>query len=70
LASVYQTDAAADKRVKILGVFPQSTHPLIIYPIAITATYINPRSTAYLNFLKSRQARPAFEKQGFTDLGE
>jgi molybdate transport system substrate-binding protein len=67
---VYQTDAAADKRVKILGVFPESTHPPIIYPIAITATSINPGSTAYLNFLKSPMARRAFEKQGFTVSGE
>jgi molybdate transport system substrate-binding protein len=36
LGIVYQTDAAADKRVKILGVFPESTHPPIIYSIAIT----------------------------------
>ena len=69
LGIVYQTDAVADKRVKILGMFPESTHPPIISPIAITATSINPYSTAYLNFLKSPLARPAFEKQGFTVLG-
>jgi molybdate transport system substrate-binding protein len=70
LGLVYQTDAAADTRVKILGTFPESTHPPIIYPIAITASSINPGSTAYLNFLKSPLSRPAFEKHGFTVFGE
>ena len=70
LGLVYQTDAVAGKRVKILGTFPESTHPAIIYPIAITANSINPHSTAYLNFLKSPMSKPAFEKQAFTVLGE
>ena len=69
LGIVYQTDAAADKGVKILGTFPESTHPPIISPIAITATCVNPYATAYLNFLKSPLSRSAFEKQGFTVLG-
>jgi molybdate transport system substrate-binding protein len=70
LGIVYQTDAVADKRVKILGTFPESTHPPIIYPIAIMASSINPGSTPYLNFLKSPRSRPTFEKQGFIVLGE
>ena len=31
LGIVYQTDAAADKAVRIVGAFPPSTHPPIIY---------------------------------------
>jgi molybdate transport system substrate-binding protein len=68
LGIVYQTDAAADKGVKVVGEFPASTHPPIIYPIAITSTSTNPGSATYLNFLKSPPARPAFERQGFTVL--
>ena len=34
---VYQTDAAADPNVKIIGTFPEDTHPPIVYPIALTA---------------------------------
>jgi molybdate transport system substrate-binding protein len=70
LGIVYQTDAVADKRVKILGTFPESTHPPIIYPIAITSSSNNPGSTAYLNFLKSPPARPALERQAFSVLCE
>src|SRR5262245_54401236 len=36
LGIVYQTDAASDPTVKIVGTFPENTHPPIIYPIALT----------------------------------
>jgi molybdate transport system substrate-binding protein len=68
LGIVYQTDAAADKGVKIIGAFPESTHPPIIYPIAVTAVSTNPGAAAYVSFLKSPSAKPAFEKQGFVVL--
>jgi molybdate transport system substrate-binding protein len=68
LGIVYQTDAAADKGVKIVAAFPESTHPPIIYPLAVTATSTNPEVGAYIQFLKSPAAKPAFEKQGFVLL--
>jgi molybdate transport system substrate-binding protein len=68
LGIVYQTDAAADKGVKIVGAFPEQTHPPIIYPIAVTSASTNPDAAAYVGFLKSPAARPAFEKQGFVVL--
>jgi molybdate transport system substrate-binding protein len=68
LGIVYQTDAAADKGVKIVGAFPASTHPPIIYPIAVTAVSNNPGVGAYMSFLKSSEARSAFESQGFVVL--
>jgi molybdate transport system substrate-binding protein len=68
LGIVYQTDAAADKSVKIVGTFPEETHPPIIYPIAVTMASTNPDAAAYLGFLKSPSAKPAFEKQGFVVL--
>ena len=42
LGIVYQTDAAADPGVKIVGTFPEDTHPPIIYPIALTANADQP----------------------------
>jgi molybdate transport system substrate-binding protein len=68
LGIVYQTDAAADKGVKIVDAFPASTHPPIIYPIAVTSMSTNPETAAYISFLKSPAAKPAFEKQGFVLL--
>jgi molybdate transport system substrate-binding protein len=68
LGIVYQTDAASDPSVKIVGTFPESSHPPIIYPIALTKDSTNPDAQAFLNYLRSAPARPAFERQGFTLL--
>ncbi|WP_455270054.1 molybdate ABC transporter substrate-binding protein [Rhizobium herbae] len=65
---VYQTDAAADKGVKIAGTFPEDSHPPIVYPIAITADSKNPDAAAYVDFVKSAKAAALFEAQGFTIL--
>jgi molybdate transport system substrate-binding protein len=68
LGIVYQTDAAADPNVKIIGTFPEDTHPPIIYPIALTANATHPDAPALLDYIKSAKARPLFEAQGFTVL--
>jgi len=68
LGIVYQTDAAAERRVKIVGTFPDDTHPPIIYPAAITASSSDPDAAAYLAYLKSPAARSTFESQGFAVL--
>jgi molybdate transport system substrate-binding protein len=65
---VYQTDAAADPGVKIVGTFPQDSHPPIIYPVAMLKDAKSPAAAAYLEFLKSAKAAPFFEAQGFTVL--
>jgi molybdate transport system substrate-binding protein len=65
---VYQTDAAADPNVKIIGTFPEDTHPRIIYPVALTAGASHPGAAAFLAYVKSAKARSLFEAQGFTVL--
>ena len=65
---VYQTDAAADPGVAIVGTFPEDSHPPIIYPVAILADSKSPAASAYLDFLKSDKAAPFFTEQGFTVL--
>jgi len=65
---VYQTDAAADPSVKIVGTFPENTHPPIIYPIALTKESTNSDAQAFLSHIRSPAARAAFERQGFTVL--
>ncbi|OWV71348.1 molybdenum ABC transporter substrate-binding protein [Rhizobium sp. R634] len=65
---VYQTDAAADKGVAIVGTFPADSHPPIIYPVAILTESKNPDAAAYLDFLKSDKAAAFFTAQGFTVL--
>lgn len=65
---VYQTDAAADPSVTIIGAFPENTHPPIIYPIALTTDANNPDAAALLAYIKSAKAKLLFEAQGFTVL--
>jgi molybdate transport system substrate-binding protein len=68
LGIVYETDAASEPTVRIVGRFPEDTHPPIIYPIALTRDSRNPDAAAFLDFIRSPAARPAFERQGFTVL--
>lgn len=68
LGIVYQTDAAADPKVTIVGTFPATSHPPILYPMAVTATSRHPDATAFLDFLRGNAARAVFEGQGFTVL--
>jgi molybdate transport system substrate-binding protein len=68
LGIVYQTDAAADLGIKIVGVFPENTHPPIIYPVALTKQSTNPDAQEFLNYLRSPTHGRTFERQGFTVL--
>jgi molybdate transport system substrate-binding protein len=68
LGIVYATDAAVEPNVKIVGTFPDDTHPPIIYPVALTKGATNPDAAAFLAYLSSPAAKPLFEKQGFSVL--
>ena len=68
LGIVYQTDAAADSSVKVVGVFPEDTHPPIIYPIAVTKTSTHPDAPGFLAHLRGASTRAAFTRQGFAIL--
>ena len=65
---VYATDANAEPAVKVHGTFPADSHPPIVYPVALTTSSTNPDAKAFLDYIKSDAAKPAFEAQGFTVL--
>lgn len=65
---VYKTDAAADKKVKVIGAFPEDSHPPIVYPVAQTADSKDAETPAFLKCLQSAKAKELFEAQGFTVL--
>jgi molybdate transport system substrate-binding protein len=67
LGIVYATDAKVEPGVKVVSVFPESSHPPIIYPVAAT-TGAKPDATPYLAFLSSSAAKTIFESYGFTFL--
>jgi molybdate transport system substrate-binding protein len=68
LGIVYGTDAKAETAVKVVGVFPEQSHPKIQYPVALL-TSAKPEARKFLDFLESPEAKPAFEAQGFTVPG-
>lgn len=68
LGIVYQTDAAAEPKVKIVATLPADSHPPIIYPAAVTSSSKHPDAAAFLAFLRSPEALPAFRNQGFVML--
>ena len=68
LGIVYRTDAAADPSVKVIGTFPEESHPPVLYPVALTAGAAHPDAAAFLAYIKSAAARPLFAASGFSIL--
>jgi molybdate transport system substrate-binding protein len=64
LGIVYQTEAAADKNVRIVAIFPEGT-PQIVYPIAILEKSTNAVASIYVQYLRSPKGARFFEKRGF-----
>lgn len=66
---VYATDAVAEPGVKVVGIFPEDSHPPIVYPVGILAGTQNAdAAAAYLKYLQGAKAKALFEQQGFTVL--
>jgi molybdate transport system substrate-binding protein len=68
LGIVYDTDARIDPKVRIVGLFPEGSHPRIVYPGAVLASSKNPAAPRFLAFLRGSQGRTIFRKYGFTPL--
>ncbi len=68
---VYGSDAIADaeseRAVRVAGVFPEGSHSLIVYPVALTAES-DPAAAAFLEALSSPEASDVFRALGFTVL--
>ena len=66
LGIVYATDAATDPGVRVVGVFPDDTHPPITYPFALTKLGDQVEARALLAFLTGPQAAPVYRRLGFS----
>jgi molybdate transport system substrate-binding protein len=64
---VYETDAKIEPGVKIVGVFPEGSHPPITYPVAASAN-AKPEAAQYLRRLQTQTAKDVFEQYGFSFL--
>jgi molybdate transport system substrate-binding protein len=64
LGIVYATDAAVEPQVRIVDMFPESSHAPISYPVAATSK-ASADTASFLTFLRSDAARAAFTRAGF-----
>jgi molybdate transport system substrate-binding protein len=64
LGIVYRTDALAEPAVVIVETFPETTHPPIVYPVALTVS-ASSSASAVLAFLQGPAARAVFTREGF-----
>ncbi len=67
---VYATDAKAEPKVKVVGVFPEDTHIPIVYPVAVIETSKNPDAVAFATYLSSKAAKKIWTEQGFKILSK
>jgi molybdate transport system substrate-binding protein len=67
LGIVYETDARVDKNVRVVGIFPDDSHPPIVYPIALT-TAAKPNAAKFVAYVRGPAGDVAFKAYGFTPL--
>lgn len=68
LGIVYETDAKADKEVKVVDVFGEDSHSPIVYPVAPVDSSKNAEKDAFVKFLLGPEATKIFKDAGFTTL--
>jgi molybdate transport system substrate-binding protein len=66
LGIVYATDAAASRKVRVVGVFPAASHPTITYPLARLRGSASPDAEGFRRFLLSPAGKAVFRRYGFT----
>ena len=66
LGIVYATDAAASKGVRVVGTFPEGSHPPVSYPFALLKRGDTPEARALLTFLTGPEAAPVYRRLGFS----
>jgi molybdate transport system substrate-binding protein len=67
-AIVFDTDAASDPAVRVVGTFPDQSHPPIVYPVALTRQ-AGPQAGPFLDYLCGPQAAAAFIRLGYGVVG-
>lgn len=68
LGIVYRTDALAEPRVSELAVFPEGSHPPIIYPVAAIAGRESAAAADFLDYVAGPEAAAIFAAHGFLPL--
>jgi molybdate transport system substrate-binding protein len=68
LGIVYRSDAHAERHVKVLATFPETSHAPIVYPIAMIAASANPDAKAFYDYLATPAASAIFKRESFDVL--
>ncbi len=63
---VYETDAAASRKVRIAAIFPADSHAPISYPFAVVARNDSVAARQFIEFLASPAAADVWRRHGFT----
>jgi molybdate transport system substrate-binding protein len=63
---VYETDAKASKKVRVVARFPEASHPPISYPVAALTGGASRDAEAFRRFLVSPSGKAMFRRYGFT----
>lgn len=66
LGIVYGSDARAEPRVRVLATFPETTHPVITYPVARITNSQHAAAADFIAWLESAEADAVFRDHGFT----
>lgn len=67
LGIVYRSDAVSEPRVRVLGVFPATSHAPIVYPVAIVAGHDSPTVRKLRDLLHAAPEQAIFHAYGFSD---
>lgn len=65
LGVVYATDALASRKVRVVGIFPATSHPRIRYPVALLKGGTSADAEPFRRFLLSPAGRAIFARFGF-----
>ena len=65
LGVVYATDALAEPKVRMVGVFPAGSHTTIAYPLARLKASTHPDAERFRAFLLSGEGKAIFRRYGF-----
>ena len=68
LGIVYETDAKAEPEVEVVARFPETSHPPIVYPVAVTASSTHADAMRFLDALRRPDCAALFAREGFTFL--
>ncbi len=68
LGIVYETDAAIEPGVRVVGIFPEASHAPIVYPVAVTKA-ATAGSADFYRFATGPEARAIYAKYKFVAAG-